>query len=87
MLAEAHGWSDNPLVAIAHAVRGRYDASIAEFRAAEPAGEMLASPHAVGARFGGALSSRCSASGNVAAVERRSPNSTKPLATLQRYVS
>ena len=117
MLAEANGWHNDPLVAIAHAVRGvarlwrgrldeaeelialaergiraeryppaavmllaargrlelvrgRYDASIAAFHAAERAGEMLASPHAVGSRARGHLLIALLRAGDVAAVER-----------------
>ena len=117
MLAEAHGWHNDPLVAIAHAargvarlwrgrldeaeelialaergiraeryppaavmllaargrlelVRGRYDASIAAFHAAERAGEMLASPHAIDLGVRGHLLIALLRAGDVAAVER-----------------
>jgi LuxR family maltose regulon positive regulatory protein len=51
-------------------VRGWYDASVATFRAAERAGEMLASPHAVGSGFRGHLLIALLRAGDVAAVER-----------------
>jgi len=117
MLAEAHGWHNDPLVAIAHAaegvarlwrgrldeaeelialaergiraeryppaavmllaargrlelVLGRYDASIAAFHAAERAGDMLASPHALDLGVRGHLLIALLRSGDVAAVER-----------------
>jgi hypothetical protein len=45
-------------------------ASITAFRAAERAGEILASPHAIGSRFRGDLLIALLRAGDVAAVER-----------------
>jgi LuxR family maltose regulon positive regulatory protein len=115
-LGEAHGWPDDPLVALAQAVhgiarlwrgrldeaeqwialaergiraerypaaavmlraargrlelvRGRFDASIAAFRAAQRAGEMLASPDAIDLRVRGHLLIALLRAGDVGAVD------------------